>query len=85
MHDSISKAYTEAPGLKSLCPGLCSTCVTILLSVWHIPYLCYFILLQVNIWYKEDSFFTWFIQETEIRMVDLKIIIIWAYGLYQTI
>lgn len=54
-------------------------------SIPQTPCLGYFILLEENNCDKEIYSSTEFIQETEIRMVDLEIITVWEYGLLKII
>lgn len=51
-------------------------------SIPDIPCLGNFILLKENNCDKEIYFSTEFIQETEIRMVDLEIITVWSLSNY---
>lgn len=75
IHDSISKAYTQALGLKLLYIQVYNSLVWLCCVQFGI-FPAYAILLQAILLYKENSYFTLFIQEREIKIVYLKIIII---------
>jgi len=55
----LQSLYRSSWSQVTLCPGIRFPFVTTLWSIWHIPCLLYFILLQVNIWYKENPSFMW--------------------------